>query len=498
MSTPGRTENQQTSRDAGLYAYSRVVGSLLLFAALIVGARVYSKDEFAYLAAILLLYETAMALGSLGLADAVFYFIGRDPSAAPRVVRQTTLLLVLAAVPVVALVVLVGHATSIRSVDVTAALPWLGLVLLIELPTQPAINQLIASGHAGLASAVYVGFAVLRLAAVVTPGLAGLSIALVPVAMAAAAGARLLLYAGIVRRHFPLGEGVGRQAWARRGPLREILWFAVPAGLGMIAGRLNPQIDKYAASVFFDEHAFAHYTFAAYELPLITLVPYAIAAVMQARYVRLYTSGRIDELRALWFATVRKTALLVVPLAMLLVVLGREAVILMGGPKYAEAALPFQLYTLIILHRVAGYGAILQSTGQTRAIMVASLLLVATNILLTLPMTRLLGYPGPALASVLSVIPPWIFTLSRIGAVMGGGIRGALPWGFYGRVLLLSGGLAGVVWAASRPIAAPAGVILLGGAVVYLAGFVVLGRLLGLVDREDLCYVLRWLTLRLR
>jgi len=486
-------DTQQASREAGLYAYSRVASSAIAFVGLMVGARLYAKPELAFVSAIVLLYESGMALGSLGLADAVFYFIGRNPAGAREVVRQTSLLLLVVAVPVIAAVWLAGWHMSNPQIDVTAALPWLAVILLFELPTQPAVNQLIASGHARLGSALFLLFACLRVAAFLTPGIAGIAITWVPVAMAAGSVVRLAAHVTILRRWFPSSD----RAWLRAARLREVLWFALPAGAGLIAGQLNPQIDKYAVQLWLDANALANYGIAAYELPLVTLVPYAIGAVMQSRYVRRYIDDDIDGLRDLWFSTVRKTMLIVLPLTMVLIALGRDAVMLIGGAKFADAATPFRLFTLVLLHRVASYGAMLQSIGQTRAIIVSSALLIVGNAALTYPLTMLLGYPGPALASVIAMVPPWLFTLGRIGSVLGGGIRGALPWGFYARVLALSGALGAAVWLGAQQLDLPPAVRLIGGAAVLLGGFAVLGRLLGLIERADLRYLRGWLSLRM-
>jgi O-antigen/teichoic acid export membrane protein len=484
---------RQASREAGVYAYSRVASSVLAALVVVLGARLYGKGDWAYVTLIYTLYETGIALGSLGLADAVFYFLGRNPGGAGAIVRQTSLLLAAVAPLVVGGVAIAGWLLSRPELDATSALPWLAAALLLELPTQPAVNQLIASGRARLGSGLFFGFATLRTAAVVVPAVVGAPVTWIPIALAATSVLRLVTHLAIVRAFYPRAE----PGWARADRLREILWFAIPAGAGVLAGRLNPLVDKYAAQLWLTEEQFASYGVAAFELPLVTLVPYAIGAVMQSRYVRLYLAGDVAGLRALWFSTVQKTALITVPLAVALIALGRDAIVLFAGAKYTEAALPFQILTVVLLHRVASYGAMLQSIGQTRAIMTSSALLLATNVVLAYPMTRLFGYPGPAIATVISVVPPWLFTLSRIGRILGGGIRGALPWGFYARVLVLAAVLGVAVWYAAENVEAHPAVRLLGGLAAMITAFIACGRALGLIERDDLRFLGRWLSLRM-
>ena len=89
------------SNDAGLYVYSRFASAVLGLVTIAIATRSYGEHDFAFVATVLLLYETAFALGSLGLPDAVFYFVGREAGRAPIVVRQASYLLALVAIPVI-------------------------------------------------------------------------------------------------------------------------------------------------------------------------------------------------------------------------------------------------------------------------------------------------------------------------------------------------------------------------------------------------------------
>jgi O-antigen/teichoic acid export membrane protein len=492
-----KSDAKKASREAGVYAYSRVAASLLILVLMVVGARVYSKPELAYVTMILLLYESAMAIGSLGLADAVFYFIGRDPGGARMVVRQTSFLLLSVAIPVIAVTMVAGVIISDAELDLRPVLPWIAVVLLLELPTQPAVNQLIATGHARLASGLFVGLAVMRTGALLAPGIFGFDVEHVAKIMVGVGLCRLAVHLIVVKKFFPLEPGERRGHWAVKKRLKEILWFALPAGAALIAGKLNPQIDKYAVQLMLGVNDLAEYSVAAFELPLITLVPYAVAAVMQARYVRFYMAGDIASLRELWFASIRKTALIVVPLATMCIALGEEMVTVIAGHEYARAGLPFQIFTIVVLHRIAAYSSILQSVNQTRAVMVSSLLLVLTNLALAYPLTKLFGYPGPAISSVVAVAPAWAYVLWRIGAVLGGGIRGALPWRFYLQVLAVGAVCALATWLVVDQLPYRAGARLGIGAALYVTLFIVAGRLLRFIHADDLEYLGQWLTLRM-
>jgi hypothetical protein len=123
------------------------------------------------------------------------------------------------------------------------------------------------------------------------------------------------------------------------------------------------------------------------------------------------------------------------------------------------------------------------------------MLLLASNLVLAYPMTALFGYPGPALSSVIAVVPAFWYVLWRIGAIFGGGIRDALPWRYYAEVLVVAGVLALAVWFGVDFLPWKPAARLIAACVTYVVLFVPIGLALRLIHREDLHYLWQWLTL---
>lgn len=492
MTSPD-TDAKQASKEAGIYAYSRVVASLLALLTLGVATRLYSKEQVGYISSILLVYETAVALGSLGLADVVLYYLGRTPEKASHIVRQASFLLVCVAVPVIAIVSVVGQV----SFHLGWAIPWIAFTLIIELPTQPAVNQLLAVRRAGAASTIYITFAAFRPIAVLLPAFVGIELGWIPVIMATLGVTRLVAHLAIVNRIFAMPAGEPRRAWLDKKALSAMFWFALPAGMAVLGGKLNPQIDKYVVGVVFDQKALGLYTTAAWELPLVTLIPYAIGAVMQARYSKMFVEHKHAEMRALWLATIRKTELLVLPLAMMFIALAEESITLVFGREYLAAAPIFQIFTLTMLQRVTAYGPMLQSIGETRSLLVTSSLLLVTNLVLSYPFTLMFGMNGAAIATVVATVPPLIFTLWRISRGLRTTIGGVMPWGHYLATLALSAALAVALWYGRHYLPGGPGMRLGLGAVSFIATFFALARMLRLVGSDDVRYLVDWLSLKM-
>lgn len=490
-----REDDQRRSKDAGLYLYSRLAASVLGLVTIALAKRFYPDADFAYVAGLLLLYDTAYALGSLGLPEAVFYFVGRDHSRAPIVVRQATFLLAAVALPVIGIVAIAAYLLSSASeLNLVPALPWLALALLFAMPTQPAINQLIAAKRAATASKLQTFYAFATALAFLLPLLLGLPITWAPIFLVASTSLRLAIHLLLMRRVFP--RAPGGPPWLVGGELRAMLAYAFPAGVASLCGKLNPQIDKYVVALMLSTSVFALYTAAAYELPLISMIPYAVGAVMQVRYVELYAAGRVAELRDLWFANVRKVSTVVFPVTVFVLVIAPELIELLFGRATLGATLPFQLFTAVLLHRVASYGAMLQATGQTRSLLVSSVLLVATNAVLTVPLTWALGSSGAALATLLANVPPWLWTLSRIGGAMQTGIAGSMPWRDLARGLLVTLAIGAGLWLLKGQLAWPASVRLAVTAVAFAALYIPIARVVGMISASDLAYLGRWLSFR--
>jgi O-antigen/teichoic acid export membrane protein len=216
---------------------------------------------------------------------------------------------------------------------------------------------------------------------------------------------------------------------------------------------------------------------------------------MQVRYVRLFAQGDHVELRRHWYSNVEKTIAIVLPLAVLLIVAGPEVVLLLASKEHAAGAtVPFQIFTIVLLHRIAAYGPMLQATNQTPVLVKTSLLILGTNLVLTVPFTLIFGAYGAAIATVIANVPAWLVTLDRIGASMGGGIRIALPWRFYLRGLIVTGGIGFALWLVRPYIHMGTAWRLVVMSLGYFVVYVIVGRISGVLKAADVAQLRSWLT----
>ena len=145
---------------------------------------------------------------------------------------------------------------------------------------------------------------------------------------------------------------------------------------------LNNQLDRYLIIFFFPAAALAEYQAGAWQIPIITTIPYTVGAVYAPRFVELFSAGKNREAMDIWRQSALKTALLVVPITMVFVVASEETMELLFTASYLRAAPVFRWYCLLTLGRVATFGAVNVAAGTPRFDFQAALVSWLSNAIL--------------------------------------------------------------------------------------------------------------------
>jgi O-antigen/teichoic acid export membrane protein len=410
--------------------------------------RVLGKDEWATMALLLSIYLAAMGLGTLNLHQGVFFFFGRTPPhERRRLAAQTSGLLGTSGLLTAAIVLAIAPLLARGPYAIEGMLPWLALAVVLEMPTVGGGQMLIAAERPGVAAAYDGCMAVLQVCGVAVPVLAGGGVRSAMIGLAVYAAIRLAVFTLLIRRSFP-GDRV-RLDWAL---IKEQLVYTAPLSLAVGTSVLNRNLDKWIVAAFDAAH-FGAYAIAAQEVPLISIVPYAIGAALATRIVHAFKNGDRARVRDYFQAQTTRMSLVVLPAAIALILVADELIVLLFTDAYAAAAFPFQIYTVILLHRVAEYGLLLRAAGDTRSMWFSSMVLFVGNAALSAPLTMWLGMVGAALGALIANVMAWVFVLWRIGRALGTGLRGAFPWRYYGLILAIAIALAAGVAVAIEPLA---------------------------------------------
>jgi O-antigen/teichoic acid export membrane protein len=427
----------------GLVSLGQSVAKLAQIVVALVLVRLLGPDEWAAMALLLSIYIAGIGIGALNIHQGIYFFYGRIGLQQRRtLVLQTSSLLaasgLLTGLVVLALVPVLDGGPY----DIAPLLPWLALALVVEMPAVGGAQFLLAAERAGAAALYDASMAILQVAALSLPVALGWGLEGSVRALVLYAAARLLVFTVVMSRSFP-----GPRTPMRWALLREQIVYTAPLGLAIATAVLNRNVDKWFVAAF-DPDNFGAYAIAAQEVPLIAILPNAISAVLATRLVHAFMVGRLDRVRQYWLAQTSNMALVVVPATIGLLLCAEELIVVLFTSQYAIATLPFQIYTVILLHRVAEYGLVLRAAGDTRSLWWASFLLLFGNVVLSLPLTWALGMLGAALGTLVANLVAWLYILRRIARVIGTTVREAFPWGRYGRILALAS-LAGMATAFS-------------------------------------------------
>jgi O-antigen/teichoic acid export membrane protein len=284
-------------------------------------------------------------------------------------------------------------------------------------------------------------------------------------------------------------------------PVKQQIDFAVPLGLSSLVSKLNRYADKFVVSVMLPASAYAEYTIGAQEVPVIRVIPFAVGSVLISRYVAYQIESKKEELLELWYKGIEKVSLLVVPLTFTAIIAAPDLITLIAETDttdYSNAVLPFQIFNLIVLLRVTNYGSILQAFGDTKGVLYLSINLVLANIILSIPLTYLYGITGTALGTLIANTYNWVITLKRIGGHMELPASKVLPFGYYGRVILLSVIISVPVWYSRFYFIdeekSAAGLVFI--IVIYLLLFYAGGSATGVISDEDRKQFKEWITMK--
>lgn len=497
--------NRNLSDKAGVVVFARIITTVIDLAIVIATIQILSKTDFAIIGYLLMIHEVARNLATLGFPDSVFYYFERIGGSAKRAFAMQTMLILLGTAFVAAAVILVlawfaplllSEWDPESAKQVAELLPFMGLLALLEIPTWPVTNILLALDKQKHSAWYEMSTSLLTFTMLVLPLALGYSLEIAVYSLTAY---------GILRF---IGSWIWMQKVLPDGRLSDSeisiknqVNFSIPLGFSSLVSKMNRYADKFIVSLLLPAAAYAEYTIGAQEVPLIRVIPFAVGSVLISRYVSFQLEDKKEELLELWYKGIEKVSLIVVPLTILSIIIASDLIAVIAeseGKEYRNAVLPFQIYNLIVLMRVTHYGSILQAFGDTRGVFYLSLNLFAANVILSIPMTIWFGISGTAAATFIANFYNWWITLRRIGSHMNLPPTRVLPFPFYLRLLGVSVLSAIPVWLIRIQWIDMDSVLmgLLFSILAFLLLFSLAGTGTGVIKKDDWKKLSNWLRLR--
>jgi O-antigen/teichoic acid export membrane protein len=471
---------------AGALLLGRVLAILGESLVLLLVVRLLGKADVGALASMLLAVQTIALVATAGFPSALVYFLPGRGLAERRAIARLHFAL-LGALGCACAPVLVAFACADET---EVALAWILLVpyVALDLPTRALPNLLVIEGRVRACAVLGIVRSLGTSAATLVPLALGTGVVGVAVALDVFAAVYAVAIPWTLRAVYRRCDRVGSPV-----SMRSVVRVAVPLGLTDIVGAIGQRLDKWLVLVFLSVEALAEYQVGAWQIPVLVAIPYVVGTALAPELRELFAAGRGREALAIWRASVRKVALVVVPCGMVFVVAAEDVMVLLFTHDYAAAAGVFRCYALLTMARVAAFGVVLVAAGRPRWALVAACISLASAVALQVPLALAFGFLGPALGSALAFVPMAAAYCWFIGRATGVPATRVFPIADWLRTAALAGIAGLLALAVDTQLRCGPALSIAVDAMIVLGSFGALAVVTGDLGRAELRVVSRWL-----
>lgn len=277
--------------------------------------------------------------------------------------------------------------------------------------------------------------------------------------------------------------------------VRGMINFALPVGVTELISNINNRFDRFLI-IPLGAIAYAEYTAGSWQVPIIPSLAYAVGVAYGPRFSELFKENRLKEAVDVWREQASKTALLVVPIALVFVVAAEETITLLFTADYVNGASVLRFYALMTMGRITAFGTILVAAGKPKYVFRAALIAFMSNVVISVPLVWWIGFNGPALGTMLAFIPMVCGYTWYIGKAAGVPFRDVFPLGAWFKVVLTALPAVAVAVFFKFNVETTPLWALLSEAAIVLLGFALVGSLTGLISREEWRFLREYVLLK--
>lgn len=149
--------------------------------------------------------------------------------------------------------------------------------------------------------------------------------------------------------------------------LKQILGFSVPLMFAGIWGIVERAADQFFISRWFGEIVFADFANGSMELPFVGMVLTAAGVVLLPLFSRLSTNEKNkEEIISLWQRSATKAAYILYPMVVFAWFFATPIMVFLYGEQYAISGTYFKIMLIINVFTIAQYYPILLALGKTK------------------------------------------------------------------------------------------------------------------------------------
>lgn len=473
------------STKAAVISFGQLSTTLSHLAVAVILSYSLSKSDYGSYRQVWLLYRTLIPILTLGLPISINYFFPKLESSGQKIQNlQTYLLLAVLGLLLSSILFFCAPLFSawFNNQRLTEFLRIFSLIPLLTFPTLYYQNLFVCLDKTVLVVKISLFMALGYFGSCIIPILLGYSIKEIFIIFSVFSFLQLLIVSYFMFRPFEKLKIEWKNTF-----FFEQLKYSFPIGLTLTVGILSKQLDKLVISSYFSPDQFATYINGAFELPLIGILTGSITAVLMPEFVKLVHTKDINELIRIWHSAIRKVALIIFPVMFFLLIFAPEFLTLLFSQKYAASSSIFRIYLLALPHRITNYGMILLSLGLSSLVLRYSIYMLTFNLGLNFALIHLLGFSGPAIATLIVVNFINFAQLNIISKKLSIPFRDIFPWLALGKILIVSSGTAGIIYIAKLLVPFQNNILLLFSAgILFCIIFFIIGFSLKFLNKNDL------------
>ena len=323
--------NAGVGRSAFWLMCAKTLAFLSTFALPLVLVRQLSQTEFGLYKQAFLIVSTATTLLPLGFALSAFYFFPREPDKRPGVVFN--ILVFYVAVGGILGLLLTIHPPVLKAIfnssELVGYAPLIGATILFWVATSWVEFAMVANQEMRLAATFIVLTNLTKTLALLVAGLWFSSLRALLCAAVVYGTLQAVFLLGYLASRFP-------SYWVKfdRHLARSQCAYALPHGFAGLLAFLQMDLPHYFVSNRLGPTAYAVYAVGCLQLPLLGILGESISSVMIPQVSHLQATDRRREILLLTARMLRKLAALYFPLYVLLLVVGREFLVVLFTPQY--------------------------------------------------------------------------------------------------------------------------------------------------------------------
>ncbi len=209
--------------------------------------------------------------------------------------------------------------------------------------------------------------------------------------------------------------------------IKAVLVYTIPLGLSTAISTISLDLDKLIIGYFMDESSVAIYANAGKELPF-SLISTSFTAVFLPQIVLMVKEKKAGVAVEKWKDIMSLNYIILAFCVGASVVFAPQIITLLYSDTYLAGVGIFRIYSFTLLLRITYWGMMLNAHGRTNEILYNSIICLAVNVALSFVFYKTIGFAGPALATILSILAISVLQVVRSSRLLGVSLKNIIPY----------------------------------------------------------------------